>query len=122
MFWYVFARFMFLKDFFFKNPLERQQQFNVCSLYCSLTAFDVFWSALGRSWAPLGPLLAALGHFGAALGRSCAALGRSWAALVPLLAALGPLLGGLGPLLGAQKRIKKRSKIDPRKKHQKDRS
>ena len=35
------------------------------------------------------------------------------------LAALGPLLAALRPPLGAQKRIKKRSKIDPRKNIQK---
>ena len=77
-----------------------------------------FWPLLGLSWLLLGRswlLLAALGLL----------LALSWpllAALGPLLAALGPLLAALSPLLGAQKRIKKRSKIDPRKKHSKNRS
>ena len=56
----------------------------------------------------LGPLLVALGPLLVALG--------------PVLAGLGPLLAALGPLLGAQKLSKKRSKIDLRKKHQKNRS
>ena len=80
------------------------------------------WAALGRSWLALGRSWSALCRSWPLFGRSWPLLGRSWAALGCSWAALGRSWAALGSLFGAQKRIKKGSKIDPLKKHQKNRS
>ena len=93
LFWVIFVRF---RAFF-------------CDLVgcCTFLRVFAYFSALGVPLVALGALLGARGTL---LGRSWGALGRSWALL-------GRSWGALGTLLGAQKRTKKRSKFDPRKKH-----
>ena len=89
-FWYVFVRFMFLKNVCFEMPAERPPKIMFTTLCRSLATF-------GRSWGALESLLAAFG--------------RSWAALGPLLAALGPLLAALGR---SWTTCKNHPKIDPK--------
>ena len=70
----------------------------------SFALFAVHWVLWGRSWAPLGRSWPLLGRSWLLLGRSWSLLGRSWVAL------------------WRSKTDKKGSKIDPLKKHQKNRS
>jgi len=88
-------------------------------------SWDAFWPLLGLSCLLLGRSWPLLGHFWCDLGalsRSWPLLVRSWAALGRSWAALGPLFRCSWAALQHSKKIKKRSKNDPLKEHQKHRS